>query len=147
MSTVRRLDHIGVVVEDLDAATEFFLGLGLEKAGAMSMRGDWIGGIIGLEDVHTDVVFVSAPDGTGKLELIKFHSPADDRGVREAAANRLGIRHLAFVVEDLDGVLGALAAKGATRIGKIHDHEGVVRLCYVRGPEGIIVELAEEIGS
>jgi catechol 2,3-dioxygenase-like lactoylglutathione lyase family enzyme len=141
------LDHIGVVVDDLEAATEFFLDIGLELDGEGSIEGEWVGKIIGLEGVHTDVVYVRTPGGSGKLELIKFRSPPDMEGPHALAANRLGIRHLAFLVDDLDTVLDTLRSKRIETIGTVHNYEDVFRLCYVRGPEGIIVELAERLGS
>jgi len=147
MPYVRRLDHVGVVVNDLEAATEFFLDLGLEREGATSVQGEWVDNIVGLKDVRADVVIVQTPDGSGKLELAKFHTPADTERPQAAAANRLGIRHILFAVEGLDAILDKLRAKGFDLVGKIQDYEGIYRLCYVRGPEGIIVELAEEIGS
>ncbi len=146
MSSVRRLDHVGINVDDLDAATAFFLDLGLEREGEMSMRGELLDNVTGLEGAHTDVVFLRTPDGD-QLELIKYHAPADDRGPEVAPANRLGMRHMAFVVDDLDDIVGRLRGKGIQTVGSVEDYENIYRLCYVRGPEGIIVELAEEIGQ
>jgi len=147
MACVRRLEHVGVVVDDLEAATEFFLDLGLEREGSTSVQGEWVDNIIGLRDARVDVLIVQTPDGSGKLELAKFHTPTDDRGPEAAAANRLGIRHILFAVDGLDEILDTLKGKGFGLVGKVQDYEGIYRLCYVRGPEGIIVELAEEIGS
>jgi catechol 2,3-dioxygenase-like lactoylglutathione lyase family enzyme len=147
MPHVRRLEHVGVIVDDLEAATEFFLDLGLEREGATSVQGEWVDNIVGLKDVRADVVVVQTPDGSGKLELAKFHTPADAQGPDAAAANRLGIRHILFAVEGLDAILDKVRAKGFNLVGKVQDYEGIYRLCYLRGPEGIIVELAEEIGS
>ena len=144
---VRSLDHVGIVVDDLEAATAFFLDLGLEREGATSVQGKWVDDVIGLEDVEADVVMVRTPDGSGKIELSNLHSPADTKGLHAAAANRLGIRHISFVVDDLNALVDKLRGKGVHTIGKVHDYEDVYRLCYVRGPEGIIVELAEEIDS
>src|SRR4051812_45114769 len=147
MPYVRRLEHVGVIVDDLEAATEFFLDLGLEREGGATVEGEWVDNIVGLKDVRADVVIVQTPDGSGKLELARFHTPADDQVPQPAAANRLGIRHILFAVEGLDAILDKLRAKGFDLVGKVQDYEGIYRLCYVRGPEGIIVELAEEIGS
>jgi catechol 2,3-dioxygenase-like lactoylglutathione lyase family enzyme len=147
MPYVRRLEHVGVVVDDLEAATEFFLDLGLEREGATTVEGEWVDNIIGLKDARAEIVMVRTPDGTGKLELAKFHSPADDQGPQAAAANRLGIRHILFAVDGLDEIVDKLRGKGFGLVGKVQDYEGIYRLCYVRGPEGIIVELAEQIGS
>ena len=146
MSYVRRLEHVGVVVEDLEAATEFFLEVGLEREDATSVQGEWVDNVVGLKDVQADLVLVRTPDGSGKLELTKFHKPADDQGPHAAAANRLGIRHVAFVVDDLKTIVDRLRVKGIETVGKVQDYEGLFRLCYIRGPEGIIVELAEQIG-
>ncbi|MGH2719090.1 MAG: VOC family protein [Actinomycetota bacterium] len=147
MAKVRNLNHVGVVVDDLRAATEFFVDLGLEASGTSSAEGAWVGDIIGLKDVSTQVAFVRTPDGSGTLELIKFQTPADPDAPQPLAANRLGLRHLAFVVDDLDAILDNLSAKGFTTVGTVHDYEDVYRLCYVRGPEEIIVELAEELSA
>jgi catechol 2,3-dioxygenase-like lactoylglutathione lyase family enzyme len=144
---VRRFDHVGVVFDDLEAATTFFLDLGFERAGAGSVEGKWVGNVIGLDDVQAELVMVKTPDDSSKLELIKFHRPADEEGANPAPANRLGIRHLAFVVDDLDTIVKGLRAKGVELVGEVENYEDTFLLCYVRGPEGIIVELAERIGS
>jgi catechol 2,3-dioxygenase-like lactoylglutathione lyase family enzyme len=143
-ATIRRLDHIGVVVDDLAAARSFFGDLGLRVEGESRVGGDWVDKVVGLRDVHADVVMMQTPDGLGKLELTKFHAPADDEGPRPSQANRLGIRHLAFLVDDLDDVLERLGNQGFGTVGDVADYEDVFRLCYVSGPEGIIVELAEQ---
>jgi catechol 2,3-dioxygenase-like lactoylglutathione lyase family enzyme len=145
--SVRRLEHVGIVFDDLEAATAFFLDLGLEREGATPVRGDWVDNVIGLKDVQADVVMMRTPDGNGKLELTKFRTPVDTEGPHALAANRLGIRHIAFVVDDVNAVVGKLKGKGVSTVGKIQDYEDLYRLCYIRGPEGIIVELAEQIGS
>ncbi|HJP80374.1 MAG TPA: VOC family protein [Pseudonocardiaceae bacterium] len=146
MTCVRSFNHIGVVVDDLDAAVEFFVDLGLEHEGSMSTKGECVENVTGLDDVHSDVAFVRTPDSSGTFELIKFHSPADDHGVDAAPANRVGLRHVAFVVEDLHGMVEKLRGKGYGLVGKVDDYEETFRLCYVRGPGGIIVELAEQLG-
>jgi catechol 2,3-dioxygenase-like lactoylglutathione lyase family enzyme len=144
---VRSLDHVGVVVDDLEAAIAFFVDLGLEREEAGTVEGQWVDRIVGLDGVRAEVVLVRTPDGNGKLELIKYHSPSDDDGAHPSAANRLGIRHVSFVVDDLDTVIEGLRSKGLNTVGEVQDYEETFRLCYVRGPEGIIVELAEQIGS
>jgi catechol 2,3-dioxygenase-like lactoylglutathione lyase family enzyme len=144
MTTVRRLEHVGVVVEDLEAATQFFLDIGLEKEGATTVQGAWVDAIIGLTDVHADVVMLRTPDGTGKLELSRFHRPVDSQGPEAAASNRLGIRHVAFVVEGLDAILEKLSGRGVELVGAVQDYADLYRLCYLRGPAGTIVELIEE---
>jgi catechol 2,3-dioxygenase-like lactoylglutathione lyase family enzyme len=144
---VRSLDHVGVVVDDLEAATAFFVDLGLERVGAGTVEGEWVDRVVGLEGVRAEMVFVRTPDGNGRLELSKFHSPSDDEGAPPAAANRLGIRHVSFVVDDLETMVEGLRGKGLNTVGEVQDYEDTFRLCYVRGPEGIIVELAQRIGS
>jgi catechol 2,3-dioxygenase-like lactoylglutathione lyase family enzyme len=139
MSHVHRLEHLGVVVRDLDAATTFFLDLGLELEGTATVEGEWAGNIIGLKDVHSDVAMLRTPDGAGKLELSRFHSPVDDQEPDAAPANRLGLRHVAFVVDGLGTIVDKL---GAEIIGR-QDYSGY-EICYLRGPEGIIVELIEQ---
>jgi catechol 2,3-dioxygenase-like lactoylglutathione lyase family enzyme len=143
---IQRMDHVGVVVEDLAAAIEFFVELGLELQGEGTVEGDWVDRVVGLEGVHVDIAFVQTPDGHGRLELIKFHAPPVEGGNGHAPANTLGIRHLTFAVEDIDAVVAGLRARGAELVGEVERYEDLYRLCYVRGPEGIIIELAEKIG-
>ena len=143
---IQRMDHIGIVVDDLPAATEFFIQLGLEPSGNGSVEGDWAGRIIGLEGVRSDIVFLRTPDGHGQLELSKFHSPPS-QGDGGQPANTRGIRHVSFIVDDIDAVVASLRTRGVQLVGEVVQYEEAYRLCYVRGPEGILVELAEEIGS
>jgi catechol 2,3-dioxygenase-like lactoylglutathione lyase family enzyme len=140
------MDHVGVVVDDLAAAIEFFGRLGLEPQGETPVEGDWVDRIVGLKGVRVDSAMVQAPDGHGRLELIKFHTPAAEGGDPQAAANTRGIRHIAFVVDDIDATVASARAQGAELVGEVENYEDIYRLCYVRGPEGIIVELAERIG-
>ena len=140
------MDHVGIVVDDLDAATEFFVELGLVLQGEASLEGRVVDRMVGLEGVRTDVAFVQTPDGHGRLELIKFHSPSDQGDNRQAAANTPGIRHVTFAVDDIDAAVAALRDRGAELVGELVQYEDSYKLCYVRGPEGIIVELAEKIG-
>lgn len=140
------MDHVGVVVDDLAAATEFFVRLGLERQGGGTVEGDWADRIVGLDGVQADLVMLQTADGHGQIELVKFHTPPAAGGDRHAPANARGIRHLAFVVEDIDAVVAGLRARGAEFVGELVRYENSYRLCYVRGPEGIIVELAERIG-
>ena len=139
------MDHVGVVVDDLAAATEFFVQLGLEPQGETSVEGRWVDRVVGLEGVRVETAMVQAPDGHGRLELIKFNSPPA-QGDNQVPANTRGIRHLAFVVEDIDAVVAGLQARGSELVGELESYEDIYRLCYVRGPEGIIVELAERVG-
>ncbi len=144
MST-QRMDHVGVVVEDLAAAIEFFVELGLELQGEATVEGRWVDRVVGLEGVRAEIAMLQTPDGHGRLELTKFHAPPAQGGSRHAPANTLGLRHVAFAVEDLDAVVAGLRARGAELVGEVVRYEDSYRLCYVRGPEGILVELAEEI--
>jgi len=145
--TVQRMDHVGIVVDDLAAAIEFFVELGLVLQGEMSVQGSRVvDRIVGLEGVRTEFAFMRTPDGHGRLELIKFHSPSNQGDKRPAPANTPGIRRVAFAVEDIDDVVARLRARGAELVGEVERYEDSYRLCYVRGPAGIIVELAERIG-
>jgi catechol 2,3-dioxygenase-like lactoylglutathione lyase family enzyme len=144
--TVQRMDHVGVVVADLAAAVEFFVALGLDLEGEGSVEGDLVDSIVGLEGVRSQIAMMQTPDGHGRLELTKFHAPSGPGGDRHAPANTPGLRHITFAVEDLDAALAGVQAHGAELVGGVEAYGGSYRLCYVRGPEGIIVELAEKIG-
>jgi catechol 2,3-dioxygenase-like lactoylglutathione lyase family enzyme len=136
---------VGVIVNDLSAAKAFFLDLGLEVLGETEVKGEWVERIIGLTDVRETVVMLGTPDGQVNLELVKFHTPLDEKGIQQPLANTLGIRHIAFVVEDIEAVVAKLKKKGAELFGEIQTYENAYKLCYVRGPEGIILEFAEQI--
>jgi catechol 2,3-dioxygenase-like lactoylglutathione lyase family enzyme len=140
------MDHVGVVVDDLAAATTFFVELGLERQGEGTVEGGSADRVVGLEGVRSELAMMQTPDGHGRVELVKFHAPSGPSGDRNAPANAPGIRHLTFAVDDLDAVLARLRAHGAELVGEVEDYEDIYRLCYIRGPEGIIVELAERIG-
>ena len=144
--TIQRMEHVGIVVDDLAAATEFFVELGLKPLGEGQVEGGWVDRIVGLEGVRVENAMVETPDGHGRLELIKFHAPSGPGGDRHAPANTPGIRHLAFKVDDIDAVVASVRARGAELVGEVERYKDSYRLCYVRGPEGIIVELAEQIG-
>ena len=144
MATLR-FDHLGVVVEDLDAVTAFFVGLGFEPEGRWQVDGETVDRINGLDGVRADVAMVRTPDGTGKLELVRYLAPADDEGPRPWPANRHGFRHLCLEVDDLDGLVGRLREQGLDTVGEVRDYGDSYRLCYLRGPEGLIVELAERL--
>jgi catechol 2,3-dioxygenase-like lactoylglutathione lyase family enzyme len=144
--TIQRMDHVGIVVDDLTAATAFFVELGLKLQGEGTVEGGWVDRIVGLEGVRAELAMVETPDGHGRLELVKFHAPSGPDGDRHAPANAPGIRHVTFAVDDLDAVVASLRARGAELVGEVERYEDSYLLCYVRGPEGIIVELAEQIG-
>jgi catechol 2,3-dioxygenase-like lactoylglutathione lyase family enzyme len=144
---IARMDHVGVVVDDLEAATAFFVELGLELEGGMPVEGRWVDRVVGLDDVRGEVAMMRTPDGHGRLELTKFHQPAVISAEPDnAPPNTLGLRRIMFAVDDIEDVVARLRAHGAELIGEIAQYEDVYRLCYVRGPAGIIVALAERIG-
>ena len=143
---IQRMDHVGIVVDDLAAAVEFFVELGLELQGERSVEGSWVDRVVGLEGVRAEIAMVQTPDGHGRLELTKFHAPSGQGEGGGAQANAPGIRHVAFAVEDIDAVVAGLQARGAELVGELERYEDSYRLCYVRGPEGIIIELAQRIG-
>ena len=140
------MEHVGIVVDDLAAATEFFVELGLKAEGEGSVEGSWVDRIVGLDGVRADIVFVGTPDGESWLELTKFHSPPTQNGEGHAPANAPGIRHISFLVDDIDDVVARLRARGVDLVGDVVQYEEAYRLCYLRGPAGIIVELAEKLG-
>lgn len=142
---IHKIDHIGVVVNDLPAAKAFFLDFGLEVQGEAEMEGELLDRLLGLRKVKTSLVMMRPPGGEASIELIKFHSPPDEEGVQQFSVNGLGIRHIAFLVEDLEALVAKLKAKGAEVFGEIQTYENSYKLCYVRGPEGIILDLAERI--
>lgn len=144
--TIQRMDHVGVVVDDLAAAVAFFVELGLEvdEEGSGSVEGQWVDLVVGLEGVRVDVVFVRTPDGHGRLELTNLHQPTA-LSVESTAPNTLGIRRIRFAVDDIDDVVARLRAYGSELVGEVAQYKDKYRLCYVRGPEGIIVALAEEL--
>jgi catechol 2,3-dioxygenase-like lactoylglutathione lyase family enzyme len=144
--TIQRMDHVGVVVDDLKAATEFFVELGLEVQGEASVGGGWVDRTVGLHGVRADTVGLKTRDGSTWLELSKFHSPTNPGDDQPSLPNARGLRHVAFVVDDIDAVVGGLRSRGGELVGEVVRYEDSYRLCYVRGPEGIIVELAEQIG-
>jgi catechol 2,3-dioxygenase-like lactoylglutathione lyase family enzyme len=144
--TIQRMEHVGIVVDDLAAASEFFIELGLELRGKGQVEGSWVERIIALDEVKVEFAMLRTADGHGEIELVKFHSPSTEGGNQDTPANTPGIRHIAFAVEDIDAVVAGLRARGTELVGEVVRYEDSYRLCYVRGPEGIIVELAEKIG-
>jgi catechol 2,3-dioxygenase-like lactoylglutathione lyase family enzyme len=137
--------HIGLVVEDLDETVRFLTLLGFDCGAPSLFSGEWIGRIIGLENVTVEVVMARAPDGSDMFEVVRFHSPPADAEELAPGANRPGLRHVAFKVDDVRGVVDRVRAAGWETVGKIVDYENTFLLCYVRGPEGLIVELAERL--
>jgi len=142
--TIQRMDHVGVVVDDLAAATAFFVELGLELEGEASVEGEWVDRVVGLEGIRADIAMLKTTDGHGRPELSTFHDPPSLSGEGPAPPNTTGLRHVSFEVDDLDAALARVRAHGAELVGEVESGGGY-RLCYVRGPEGIIVELAERL--
>jgi catechol 2,3-dioxygenase-like lactoylglutathione lyase family enzyme len=143
--TIERMDHVGVIVDDLEAAVAFFIELGMELEGEAAVQGRWVDRVCGLDDVRVDIAMVRTPDGNSKLELTKFHTPAAVSAGVNAPPNTLGLRQIMFAVDDIDDVLARLHAHGAELVGEVAQYEDIYRLCYLRGPEGIIIALAEEL--
>lgn len=143
---LKRMDNVLIVVEDLDAAIAFFTELGMELEGRTTVEGPWVDRIVALEDVQSEIAVMRTPDGHSRIELDKFHSPKAIRTQAEdAPVNTLGIRRLMFAVDDLNEVTARLLAGGATLVGEVVDYEGMYKLCYIRGPEDIMIALAEQL--
>jgi catechol 2,3-dioxygenase-like lactoylglutathione lyase family enzyme len=144
---IKHVDHVGITVNDLAGAKIFFVDLGFAVMGETTVEGEWVGRIIGLKDVKSDVVMLQAPDGQVCIELSKFHQPEAVSNAQPEAINTIGIRHLAFQVEDLDDIMEALGKKGRKLVGEIETYQNSWKLCYIHGPENIIIELAERCQS
>jgi catechol 2,3-dioxygenase-like lactoylglutathione lyase family enzyme len=145
--TVKRMDNVLIVVDDLEAAIAFFVELGLELEGQTTVEGESVDRVVGLDGVRSDIAMMRTPDGHGRLELDKFHTPPAVRTEPvNAPVNTLGIRRIMFAVDDIEDVLARLQSLGAELIGEVVRYEDSYRLCYVRGPEGIMIALAEELG-
>jgi catechol 2,3-dioxygenase-like lactoylglutathione lyase family enzyme len=144
--TIQRMDNVLIVVEDLEAAKAFFAELGMELDGETTVEGPWVDSTVGLKDVRSDIAMMRTPDGHSRVELSKFHRPAAVRTEPESPpSNALGLRRIMFTVDDLDEVLARLRGHGAELVGEIAQYEDIYRLCFIRGPEGIILGLAEEL--
>lgn len=143
--TVKRLDNVGIVVEDLDASIAFFEELGLALEGRMLIEDAWAGRVTGVRDQRVEIAMLRTPDGRGRVELSRFLAPAIASDHRRAPVNALGYLRVMFAVEDLDDTLARLSRLGATVVDEVVDYQGVFRLCYVRGPEGILLGLAQEL--
>jgi catechol 2,3-dioxygenase-like lactoylglutathione lyase family enzyme len=140
------MDNVGIVVESLDAAVSFFAELGLELEGRATVEGEWAGRVTGLGDQRVEIAMMRTPDGHSRLELSRFLTPPPVADHRNAPVNALGYLRVMFAVEDIDDTLARLRSHGAELVGELVQYEGTYRLCYVRGPEGILIGLAEEIG-
>jgi catechol 2,3-dioxygenase-like lactoylglutathione lyase family enzyme len=144
---IKRMDNVLIVVEDLEAVKAFFVELGMEPDGEATVEGPWVDQTVGLEDVRADIVMLRTPDGHGRVELSRFQRPAAVRVQPEdAPANALGMRRIMFLVDNVDDLVERLRGHGAELVGEIAQYEDVYRLCFVRGPEGIVVGLSEELG-
>jgi catechol 2,3-dioxygenase-like lactoylglutathione lyase family enzyme len=143
--TVHRMDHAGFVVHDLPAAIAFFVELGLELEGEATVGGEWVDQLLGLADVRADLAFVRTPDGHSKIELSTFHSPVTTTTAPRAPVNVPGIPRLTFAVDSVDEVFERLRAHGAELVGEVAQYEDFYRYCYIRGPEGVIIGLVEDL--
>jgi catechol 2,3-dioxygenase-like lactoylglutathione lyase family enzyme len=144
--TLQRMDNVLIVVGDLEAAKAFFAELGMELEGETQVEGPWVDSTVGLDDVRADIAMMRTPDGHGRVELTRFHTPPAVRAEPQfAPANALGIRRIMFAVDDLDDVVARLRSHGGELVGEIAQYEEVYRLCFLRGPEGIIIGLAEQL--
>jgi catechol 2,3-dioxygenase-like lactoylglutathione lyase family enzyme len=143
--TIKRMDNVGIVVDDLDAAVAFFVELGLELEGKMTVDEQWAARVSGFDEVRVDIAMVRTPDGHSRLELMQFDTPAAIGADPEAPANTMGIRRIMFAVEDIDDTIARLRTHGAELVGEVAQYEDLYRLCYLRGPSGILIALAEEL--
>jgi catechol 2,3-dioxygenase-like lactoylglutathione lyase family enzyme len=144
--TLQRMDNVGIVVESLDAAISFFAELGLELEGRATVEGDWAGRVTGLGDQRVEIAMMRTPDGHSRLELSRFLTPPVVADHRDAPVNSLGYLRVMFTVDGIDDTLARLRKHGAELVGEVVQYEDVYRLCYVRGPEGILIGLAEQLG-
>jgi catechol 2,3-dioxygenase-like lactoylglutathione lyase family enzyme len=144
--TLQRMDNVGIVVESLDAAVSFFAELGLELEGRATVEGDWADRVTGLRGMRVEIAMMRTPDGHSRLEISRFLTPPPVADHRNAPVNALGYLRIMFAVEDIDETLARLRSHGAELVGELAQYEDAYRLCYVRGPEGILIGLAEQIG-
>jgi catechol 2,3-dioxygenase-like lactoylglutathione lyase family enzyme len=144
--TIQRMDNVLIVVDDLEAAKAFFAELGMELEGEATNEGPWADRVVGLDDVRADIAMMRTPDGHGGIELAKFHTPPAVRAEpHDAPVNALGLRRIMFAVDDVDDVVARLRTHGGELVGEIAEYEDVYRLCFMRGPDGIIIGLAERL--
>ena len=142
-----RMDNVGIIVDDLEAAIAFFTELGLELEGETTVEGDWVDRVVGLKGVRSDIVMMRTPDGHSRLELSRFQKPKAINTGPNTPVNTLGIRRIMFAVTDIDDVVARLQKRGAELVGEVVQYEDMYRLCYLRGPEGIMIALAEQLGK
>lgn len=145
--SVNRMDNVGIVVADLDAAIGFFTELGLELERRAPIEGEWADGVTGLRDMRVEIAMMRTPDGHSRLELSRFLAPAVVADHRSAPVNALGYLRVMFAVDDVDDTLARLTKRGAKLVGEVVDYQNVYRLCYIRGPEGILIGLAQQLGQ
>ena len=144
--TIQQMHHVSVVVDDLEAAKAFFVELGMELEGEAPIEGEWVDRVNGLDGVRVDIAMMRTSDGHGRLELTKFHTPAViSADPQNVLGNTLGLRSVMFAVDDIDATVAGLRARGGELVGEVVQYQDSYRLCYARGPEGIIVALAEKI--
>ena len=143
---LKRMDNMGIVVEDLDETVDFFRALGLELEGRATVEGEWAGRVTGLGDQQVEIAMMRTPDGHSRLELSRFLRPSVVADHRNAPVNALGYLRVMFTVDDIDDVLARLRRRGAQLVGEVVDYKDVYRLCYIRGPEGLLIGLAQELG-
>jgi len=144
--TVKRMDNVGIVVESLDTAISFFAELGLELEGRATIEGEWAGRVTGLSNQRVEIAMMRTPDGHSRLELSRFLTPPAIADHRRAPVNALGYLRIMFAVEDIDDTLARLRKRGAQLVGEVVQYEEAYRLCYIRGPEGLLIGLAEQLG-
>jgi catechol 2,3-dioxygenase-like lactoylglutathione lyase family enzyme len=144
--TLKRMDNVGIVVDSLDAAISFFAELGLELEGRATIEGDWAGRVTGLRDQRVEIAMMRTPDGHSRLELSRFLTPPAVADHRNAPVNALGYLRVMFAVDDIDDTLARLRKHGAQLVGEVVQYEDAYRLCYIRGPEGLLIGLAEQLG-
>ena len=143
--TVQRMDNIGIVVESLDDAIAFFIELGLELEGRATIEGEWAGRVTGLADQRVEIAMMRTPDGHGRLELSRFLTPPTVADHRNAPVNALGYLRVMFAVDDIDETLERVRKRGAQLVGEVVQYKSAYRLCYIRGPEGLLIGLAQEL--
>jgi catechol 2,3-dioxygenase-like lactoylglutathione lyase family enzyme len=144
---IQRMDNVAIVIDDMDAAIAFFTELGMEQETTAALEGPWADQILGLDGVRSDITMMRTPNGHGRLELTKYHSPSPSSGPEDSPPNTLGLHRVLFTVDDIDDTIDRLSAHGAELLGEVAQYESIFRLCYLRGPAGIIIALAEHIGQ